>query len=136
MTTTPERLKNEGKCRTLAPEEADKIFFPTSGGKPTEAKKLCASCSLEALCLAQAIEKGLQGFWAGTTDKERAVMAARFHVKVQPLEAVIETPKRIAGKIFRSKQVQDTLAYLDTLKGPAEEELAVVSHEPAEESRK
>ncbi len=116
-------LKQSGACRTLTPEETDKIFFPGSGGKPTAAKKLCASCPVEAMCLVQAIEKGLQGFWAGTTDKERAVMSARFHVKVEPLEAVVETPKRIAGRLIRSKPVQDTLAYLDSLKGPPEEEL-------------
>lgn len=119
------KLKREGACRDLTPKEADEIFFPGSGGKPTKAKKICGQCPLEAMCLAKAIEEGLSGFWAGTTDKERAVMAARFHIPVKPigLETIVEEirPKRVLRRV--GSAITDTLSYLDTLKGPDETEL-------------
>lgn len=110
-------LNNNGACRSLSPQEADKIFFPSSGGKSTQAKKICDACPVEAMCLRQAIEKGLQGFWAGTTDRERAVMAQHWHIKVEPV--VIPEPS-IKRRVYRrvSTAVSDTLSYLDTLKSP------------------
>lgn len=124
-TTTTEQLMRQGLCGKLSPQQADKIFFPGSGGKPTKAKQLCDQCPFEKQCLINAIEKGLSGFWAGTTEKERSVMAQKWHVKVQPITDQIEAlrPSRVIRRV--SSAVSDTLAYLDSLTGPSEEELKV-----------
>lgn len=116
-------LALEKACSKLTPKEADRIFFPSSGGKPTEAKKLCASCPVQAMCLAQAIEKGLSGFWAGTTDKERVVMADKWHINIQPDVIDLPVKAKVNGKLFRNRQVVDTVSYLDSLQGPSEVEL-------------
>lgn len=115
----------QGLCGKLTPAQADKIFFPGSGGKPTQAKKLCDQCPFEKQCLINAIEKGLSGFWAGTTEKERSVMARKWHITVVPVSVDLDQlrPSKVVRRL--SNAVVDTLSYLDSLTGPSEEELKV-----------
>ena len=72
-------------CRSLTLEESDSIFFPSRGGKPTKAKKLCGSCPVQKECLDEAIRLKLEGFYAGTTFSERECMANEFGIKQTPL---------------------------------------------------
>lgn len=111
-------------CASLSPTECDAIFFPGSGGKPTKAKELCATCPFIKACLTEAIELQLDGFFAGTTLDERRMMLHHFHRKVTPITEVVimNLPKSavVARRVYRKIQppALDTLGYLDTLVGP------------------
>lgn len=112
-------MKRRGACNTLTPQEADRIFFPGSGGKSSQAKKICDACPVNAMCLVQAIENGLKGFWAGTTDKDRLVMAELYHMQVVPIESLVPEPpkkRRVFKKV--TNVTFDTVGYLDTLVSP------------------
>lgn len=111
---------SERRCLDLTPQQADAMFFPGSGGKPTKANEYCSGCSVQRDCLIEAIESGLSGFWAGTTDAARAVMARSFHVKLGSIEDVMP-PEPKARRIYRHviiTSVTTTVDYLDTLEGP------------------
>lgn len=62
------------KCRELTAEEADSLFFPGTGGRPTKAKYYCDTCPMLSVCLEDAIKNNAHGFIAGTTEKERRGM--------------------------------------------------------------
>lgn len=67
----------DAACRSLEPEIADELFFPSiKGKKPTKANaEYCSTCPVLGLCLENAIANGLRGFWAGTSDAQRAKMS-------------------------------------------------------------
>ena len=120
MTLTHEAWWLESKCSTLPYEEADRIFFPKQGGKVNKARKFCnEGCPVVKECLMGAIEGKLEGFFAGTTEKERKVMAADFAIEVTPVSETIRKLLPQAGKkrIFRKivETPEDTLAYLDKI---------------------
>lgn len=120
MTDTNWRM--DSRCRTLQPAAADNIFFPGSGGKPNKAKAFCSNCPVIATCLQEAIELKLQGFFAGTTEDERTVMAKSWHVPVKPLTAALPPePDNKKRKVYLKVDwpVEDTVTHLDSLVGPA-----------------
>jgi len=64
--------RNYAACRDVDPD----LFFPlgTSGAsllQIEEAKQICRTCSVCALCLRWALDSGDAGVWGGTTDDER-----------------------------------------------------------------
>lgn len=120
MTLAEEAWWLEASCRAMSPKEADQVFFPSSGGKPTKAKQICEQCPVVGMCLKRAIESNLSGFLAGTTESERKVMSAYFCVK--PVQAEIQELLPEVGKrrVYRKiiKNDEDTLSYLDGLSEP------------------
>lgn len=60
-----------GKCSTLTPEEADKLFYLGKGQSSKPAKQFCSDCPVKGPCLFFALFYNEVGIWAGTTDKER-----------------------------------------------------------------
>lgn len=68
-------------CRQVDPD----IFFPEKFNKKIsarqaikEAKEVCASCKFQVDCLNYALsDSELLGIWAGTTEKDRALMRRR-----------------------------------------------------------
>lgn len=46
-------------------------WFPERGTSTAELRAVCARCSVQAECLADALARGVVGFWAGTTTRER-----------------------------------------------------------------
>lgn len=121
MPHTADLWSETAKCRTMSIEEADAMFWPGSGGKPTAAKAFCSDCPMIKFCLMEAIEKGLTGFWAGTTDTERTQMARYLNIKVKPINlntfvfgnAMDSTPRRL-----KESTVADTVDYLNTIDNP------------------
>lgn len=109
-------------CQSLTPEEADDVFFPGAGGKPTKAKVLCASCPNEQKCLEYAIRYKLDGFYAGTTRKERDIMAEQFGIPQMPISDMLSKLLPEAGKRRRYRHVMppppDTIEQLEDLEGP------------------
>lgn len=113
------------RCNSLTPEQADKLFFPSSGGKPTKAEIFCGRCPVRSICLREAIEKELEGFMCGTTENQRKVMAKEFHIKVNPLmnqyhAALPQRAKEKVKPVYRkwSPPQPDTLEYLNSLNPP------------------
>lgn len=111
--------RDSAKCKNLTPLESDQIFFPSSGGKPTQAREYCADCPVVAQCLQEAIELKLDGFIAGTTPKERKVMAEKWHIEVAPLVDSMP-PEPIKRRVYRKIQspILDTVAFLDSILEP------------------
>jgi len=53
-------------------------FFVISGDKyPPQLKKICGNCDVKNDCLRFALKYNVQGYWAGTNEKERRRMKAR-----------------------------------------------------------
>jgi WhiB family redox-sensing transcriptional regulator len=54
------------------------LFFPETGEKPDEAKRVCAGCDVRAQCLAAALANPTTvGVWGGTTERDRRVLRRR-----------------------------------------------------------
>lgn len=50
-------------------------FFPSPGDSLNAARAVCASCEVQPECLAAAVaDAGLQGFWGGTSERERRLI--------------------------------------------------------------
>ena len=114
--------ENPRKCAALTATEADAIFFPGSGGKVNKARQFCNDCPVKALCLNEALDFKLVGFWAGTTDDERSGMM-RFRQGVSlGLEIFMppEPPRR--RRVYRKVDKTPVLhaAYLDEIEPPEE----------------
>ena len=116
----------DGACRALTPQQADDIFFPNSGGKPTKAKALCDTCPVLGMCLKKACEEGLEGFYAGTTQSDRRVISKNYLSYSNK-----SNPNLVISNVLGSKasgrrvgyrkvntEYEDTLTYLDTIEGP------------------
>ena len=59
---------DEVVCAQTDPE----LFFPETGNRPREAKKVCARCPVRAECLTYALTQDrVYGVWGGTTEQER-----------------------------------------------------------------
>ena len=73
----PEPWMRDGLCAQTDPE----LFFPEQGGDPgrvREAKKVCASCDVQAECLAYALAHNERdGIWGGLTRLQRARLRNR-----------------------------------------------------------
>jgi len=61
------------RCSKLTPETKDKLFFYSTGGSPSKAKKFCNLCPVKGPCRDFAILYQEEGVWGGTTDDERQV---------------------------------------------------------------
>jgi WhiB family transcriptional regulator, redox-sensing transcriptional regulator len=54
------------------------IFFPGSGGHDTEAKRMCARCTVWEECREYSLRTGPHwGVWGGLDEKERKALARR-----------------------------------------------------------
>lgn len=50
-------------------------FFPSPGDSLAAARAICASCPVQAECLATAVaDAGLQGFWGGSSERDRRLI--------------------------------------------------------------
>lgn len=47
------------------------LFFPSRGESNDEAKAICRQCPVTSQCLAQALELGEMGVWAGLSERAR-----------------------------------------------------------------
>lgn len=109
------------KCEALKPKQADALFFPTAGGKPNKAKVYCSDCPFKSQCLKDAIEKKLVGYFAGTTDDDRRLMAPLHGIKPTGLPMPPEPPSR---RIFRKIVVpEDAHSWLDQDIEPSPQDL-------------
>lgn len=60
-----------GECRHEPPEK----FFPSDGVGVEVAKSICASCSVQRLCLEYALEHRIDhGVWGGASERQRRKM--------------------------------------------------------------
>ena len=68
--------QKRGKCNGLSQSESDRLFFVDRGGKTGPADKFCNGCPVRSSCLNYAILYNECGFWAGTSENERAFASA------------------------------------------------------------
>jgi WhiB family transcriptional regulator, redox-sensing transcriptional regulator len=65
---------DEGLCQETDPE----AFFVEKGGDTRPAKRVCAVCPVQRVCLDYAVAEQIQfGVWGGVSAKERIRRAAR-----------------------------------------------------------
>ena len=63
-----------GKCREVAPE----TFFPSDGVGVEVARRICATCPMQAPCLEYALRNRIDhGVWGGASERERRRIARR-----------------------------------------------------------
>lgn len=112
----------KSKCAGLSPDKADKMFFPGRGGSTKKAETFCNGCPVVGICLRNAIEKDLEGFYAGTTKAQRIVMAGMMKIAINPIRIPEPSKKRrVYRKVINTVVVHDE--WLDKVLGPSEEEL-------------
>lgn len=79
---------NDAACRGTDPN----LFFPngTTGAdaeKIKEAKAICATCSVWAPCLEEALTHNDDGIWGGTTEEERRKIRRRRRLAARKAKA-------------------------------------------------
>lgn len=112
---------NKEKCSQLAPEEADALFFPPPGGKSKAAKLFCSDCPVIDTCLKNQLRLGGPGFWAGTTESERARMVTFLGMLPAELDDFVPPVKR--NKVRRIVKEANILGDpLYDIEGPSPEE--------------
>lgn len=74
MTIAPASMES-AVCAQVDPE----LFFPQKGGLTSEAKRICAGCTVAAQCLDYALNLGYgaTGIWGGTSTAERREILGR-----------------------------------------------------------
>jgi len=71
-----ETIRRRGACQNTDPE----LFFPERGQiVPAAVQAMCDRCTVNVECLLWAVQKRENGFWAGTTDRQRRVMRRPRH---------------------------------------------------------
>lgn len=115
------------ECTKLTPQEADKLFFPSTGGKPHKAKQFCKGCPFRRECLDDAIEKKLSGFFVGTTEEERRSMAFIKGIKVTGLDMPPEPDRDKRVIYLKVFSPEDAHNWLEEDLEPSEEELQKLS---------
>ncbi len=77
------RVTDYGRC--TAPDVDPEMFFSFYGARDDEAREVCRHCMVRGACLTEALRcgPGLQGVWAGTTQRERKKL-----LKARKLQAV------------------------------------------------
>jgi WhiB family redox-sensing transcriptional regulator len=61
---------NDALCR----EVDNELFFAEDQGGMNLARKVCALCTVQTPCLSYALERRVDGVWAGTSARERQAM--------------------------------------------------------------
>lgn len=101
------------RCNQLTPEQADALFFPGPGGKSGRADTFCSGCPVRNLCLDNAIEHDLDGFFAGTTKDERRQMAFMRDIVVVALTELMP-PEPVTRRVYRHiVEVPDVHSWMD-----------------------
>lgn len=68
----------EGNCRTEAPS----TFFPSDGVGVEVARRVCATCPVQAPCLEYALLHRIDhGVWGGASERERRRIARKRRVE-------------------------------------------------------
>ena len=66
--------RDEGLCAQTDPE----AFYPEKGQATKPAKRICARCPVQALCLEYALAHDERyGVWGGTSERERRAIKRR-----------------------------------------------------------
>ncbi len=64
----------QGKCRDVDPA----TFFPSDGVGVDVARRICATCPMQAPCLEYALHNRIDhGVWGGASERERRRIARR-----------------------------------------------------------
>jgi len=73
------RWMADGNCRDHAPS----AFFPSDGVGVDRARKICATCPMQAPCLEYALYHRIDhGVWGGTSERERRRILKRRRISV------------------------------------------------------
>ena len=85
VTRPPARMA-EALCAEVDPD----LFYPEKGGSTREAKQVCARCSVQAECLAYALNHDERfGIWGGTSERQRRRLK---HDQAVPLPRAEQPP--------------------------------------------
>lgn len=77
--------RTRGACRDIDPE----LFFPAPSEPMDKAVALCRTCTVQAQCLAWALQVGdCHGVWGATTPRERRAMLVAWRSHERELAAM------------------------------------------------
>lgn len=65
------RREGPWQDQALCAEVDLELFFPDKGVQPSDAKRVCALCTVRSECLTEALKIGADGVWGGTTPRQR-----------------------------------------------------------------
>lgn len=101
-------------CRGMNPE----LFFPGQGSPPKAARDACAGCTVRSECHQWAVEHGEEGFWAGTSPRERRLREASPVLGAEgPMPALprtvctvtVQSPMSVETELLHHKRRSDGL---------------------------
>ena len=91
---TPEFF-SEASCKDADPT----LFFAESNSKVAHAKKVCASCPIQQLCLEWALENAEDGVYGSLTPRERMKMRAGADIiDINDIRVMVEQRDLILGE--------------------------------------
>lgn len=65
-------VEEDWQERALCAQTDPEAFFPEKGGSTRDAKRICASCEVQAQCLEYALANDERfGIWGGLSERER-----------------------------------------------------------------
>lgn len=68
----PEAWMVSAACGQVPANLIDEIYYPGKGGSTRTAKRICAECPVQELCLARALDNRERwGVWGGKSERER-----------------------------------------------------------------
>jgi WhiB family redox-sensing transcriptional regulator len=71
----------QGNCAEKPPE----VFFPSDGVGVEAAKRICATCPVQAACLEHALVNRIDhGVWGGTSERQRRRLLKSRRLDAQP----------------------------------------------------
>lgn len=122
-----EHWSNSAKCAKIPLEKIDEIFFVERGGSVKRARNICNSCPVQRLCLLEAVNFDLDGFWSGTTRSERRQMRG-FNSLGSP-STVVESHVGVVPRprLYRKSKVKSAVPLENA--EPTIEELEEIEHE-------
>jgi hypothetical protein len=75
--------RDRAKCKDLTPEEADKLFFPSTGGRHSRRKVFCNGCPVKLQCRNAGIAGNEEfGLWGGETAESLRSLPEEYRRKV------------------------------------------------------
>lgn len=121
-TREDEPWQSRAICGSLSPTEADNLFFVGPGKKSNKAKAFCSRCPVQGSCLMDALDNELEGFFSGTTEKDRRQMAALYDKALSVLDTPEVHRKATQARYLHVIKAPDNHDWLDEVE-PTDEEL-------------
>lgn len=98
---------DDSLCSQTDPE----AFYPEKGGSTKEAKRICAACPAQQMCLEWALANRERfGIWGGKSERERRILLSRREEQETAIyEDTVNDDERIRGPRVTGKRAREAV---------------------------